>query len=1385
MLDPRLHPAPPRILGLLASAVSFAAVLTFITAQAAEGGLPPRAPRSAPDPRRAAPFLPTVEPSGLGSPVDCVIIAPDSIADVYRGLADYQTRIGIATVVRNLSTIRAADPRSNDLAQAVRSFIKAARDLWGARWAVLAGDHGAIPMRYARVQFSQTIDIPTDAYYADLDGTWDRNGNGIYGETADSLDMNPDIAVGRLSAANRSQAQVLVSKVLHYAINPAAAPLTKRLLLAEVLFPSDWHPGQLVGIDGATQGESLKVRAPACATVDRYYENVAEYPGALLLTKAAALSALGRGYGVVNHIGHGARSQLSVGSEIITMPDLAGVSSGDSAALWIASNCASAAADYECVAETLVRNPSGGALAYVGATRDAWPGVSYLVSTRLTDFLEAGPPTTLGEAVEDARSALLPQARGETAERWGYFQTLLLGDPAIPIWRCAPTSLAVTRASTVPLSARSFNVTVFASGAPVESALVVAWKAGEEYRSIYTNNAGSGTVPFHPGTIGPFSLAVTVPGRLPFLDSLDVTAAAPAHFALLNVGVRDSIAGDGDGHADAGESFAIRGSVKNTGAGASSGPLTITLATLTGGLTITQGVATLAALAPDASAVLPDSLRVRALATPNLPRAERLRVIVRDAARSDTADVPIAVASAALLLASNGFDDSPAGGGNGNGTVDPNETVRYRFTVASEGSGRGRGLTVHLRAPGAGVTILDSVSTVGDVVPGATGTSAFLRVRAGATVPAGRLFDVRVDDAYFHSWTFAVDHTAPASPTGLRISIPGSDRITLAWDPVTAADAAGYRLYRALDDGSPLALLTPIPMRRVSSYEDTGLPPLTRYRYAAAAVDSGGNEGALSTPLVASTSPPALTGWPASLGEATSSSVCLADLDLDQRPEVLVGADVLYAFRPDGTDWVDGDLSPATTGVFSTAIHHIPSSPAAADLDSDGIPEIIAASWNDSTVAVWRANGTMFPGWPRKGGAPFWSTPTVGDIDGDGVPEIVVGSNTNKLYAWRANGTPLRGTSGVLFTPQGSVISSPAIADLNRDGVREIVFGTSAGHLYAIHADSSVVWDFVAGGLASSSPAIGDVIPGGGLEAAFGCANDSVYLLTSLGQRAPGWPRPLELTPGNGRVNSPALAPLLKSLGDPRLDVVISGVDGHLMAWDPQGNALTGFGSLTLGSATTEASPAVADLDGDGSLEILIGAEDRRLYAFHFNGTPVSGFPIEIGAEARGTPAIWDLDHDGATDIVLAGWDRAVYAWRYPGTFLRTGMAWPMFRHDNWRTGYATFPVLTAVELPPPEGAPLVPRRSSLAQNRPNPFNPATSIGFAVAGAGPQPVRIRIFDVHGRLVATPVSRPFDPGYYEFRWDGRGGDGREASSGIYFYRAEIGPNLYKRKMALLR
>jgi hypothetical protein len=97
---------------------------------------------------------------------------------------------------------------------------------------------------------------------------------------------------------------------------------------------------------------------------------------------------------------------------------------------------------------------------------------------------------------------------------------------------------------------------------------------------------------------------------------------------------------------------------------------------------------------------------------------------------------------------------------------------------------------------------------------------------------------------------------------------------------------------------------------------------------------------------------------------------------------------------------------------------------------------------------------------------------------------------------------------------------------------------------------------------------------------------------------------------------------------------------------------------------------------------------------------------------------------------------------------------------------------------------------SRLGQNRPNPFNPVTTIPYIVGGSAdggaPQPVSLRIYDVAGRLAATLVNESKAPGRYEATWDGVTREGGAAATGIYFYRLTIGGReTFTRKMLLLK
>ena len=87
-----------------------------------------------------------------------------------------------------------------------------------------------------------------------------------------------------------------------------------------------------------------------------------------------------------------------------------------------------------------------------------------------------------------------------------------------------------------------------------------------------------------------------------------------------------------------------------------------------------------------------------------------------------------------------------------------------------------------------------------------------------------------------------------------------------------------------------------------------------------------------------------------------------------------------------------------------------------------------------------------------------------------------------------------------------------------------------------------------------------------------------------------------------------------------------------------------------------------------------------------------------------------------------------------------------------------------------------------LFQNAPNPFNPATTIQYSIATAGP--TAIRIYSVTGAMVRTLVHQFHAPGTYSVRWDGRDDHGDRLASGVYFYKLETASGVTASKKLIM-
>jgi hypothetical protein len=94
-----------------------------------------------------------------------------------------------------------------------------------------------------------------------------------------------------------------------------------------------------------------------------------------------------------------------------------------------------------------------------------------------------------------------------------------------------------------------------------------------------------------------------------------------------------------------------------------------------------------------------------------------------------------------------------------------------------------------------------------------------------------------------------------------------------------------------------------------------------------------------------------------------------------------------------------------------------------------------------------------------------------------------------------------------------------------------------------------------------------------------------------------------------------------------------------------------------------------------------------------------------------------------------------------------------------------------------------LPTEFSLSNNYPNPFNPETKIGYLIPKACQ--VKLEVFNILGQRVKTLVDEVQTAGKKEVTWDGKGENGNEVASGVYFYKLQAGDFTQTKKMVLIR
>ena len=245
---------------------------------------------------------------------------------------------------------------------------------------------------------------------------------------------------------------------------------------------------------------------------------------------------------------------------------------------------------------------------------------------------------------------------------------------------------------------------------------------------------------------------------------------------------------------------------------------------------------------------------------------------------------------------------------------------------------------------------------------------------------------------------------------------------------------------------------------------------------------------------------------------------------------------------------------------------------------------------------------------------------------------------------------------------------------------------------------------------------------------------------------------------GDSILSSPALADIDF---DGELELIITG-NNKLWAFNGNLTLVANFPVTIDGRdpvGQIQSSPVVGDVDGDGLPDIVFGAPNGLVYGYHGDGTLVDGFPLSTGGSIHSALVIDDVILGGPIEIVAASNDGYLYMW----SMLEDAetdplLPWPTFAGNNERTNYAP----PSTFAPPAANEELL--ESSQVFAYPNPAKGVqTMIRYFVTDVSS--VEIMIFDMAGEYVRTLEDRHiFKNEYNETVWNVSG-----VSSGVYLAR----------------
>ena len=623
--------------------------------------------------------------------IDLLIISSETLMPHFQEYINYKNSSGYFVATETVENIYSSYEGQDDQ-EKIRNCIIDYYENHQLAFVILGGDADPtnpddkiIPHRGMKAMDDN--DIPSDMYYSNLDGTWDENNNGIWGQIGEG-DLYAEVGIGRLCVDQAQEIANMTHKLIMYQDQPVVNDANKVLLVGENLNdnPLTWGGTYMDEIWEGTSNHGFTTAGIGSEMeVSTVYDRDGTWSSSDIRDHFNTT-----GLNLINHLGHSNttynmkmnNSDVTTNTfhnDGITRGYVVGYSQGCYNGAFDNRNTSAGSYTGDCFAEKVTTLETA-EVATIANSRYGWyqpantNASSQFYDRYYFDGIFGQQITQIGTANSYSKEAEISWLDDEYY-RWTAYELNLFGDPSMDIWTATPEAMLVSLPGTICAGATSITMESNAPGARI-----AVLQNGILLGRTFADNTGFATIELATPAVNEttYDISIIAHNKLRFTTSVEVVENTPVIICEAYEVIDET--GNGNGYAEYGETASINLTFRNIGDVAATNADFIAVANAQG-ITFIKNSSVIGALEPGATVTIESAIIIE-LAS-DVPTNDISIDISSSEAKGWNSNIILPIGGVVpeiTLFEANEISSNP------NGQIDAGESAEITFTLKNSGN---------------------------------------------------------------------------------------------------------------------------------------------------------------------------------------------------------------------------------------------------------------------------------------------------------------------------------------------------------------------------------------------------------------------------------------------------------------------------------------------------------------------------------------------------------------------------------------------------------------------------------------------------------------------------------------------------------------------------